>query len=179
MGEEGINSSETSSEIADIYATDENGIKHKLQVPADANAYPVTTFEVDVPKDSQLMINVPALLATYEKSVGSISFNIPRDGKEILNRDVDLFAQRAVVKSIERLSPTSAELVFQLNTGAKKYVSISSFDVYGKDIKKISSEFSGDMAVMTVEFDKEVDKAELDISYPRFVINGNWTINMK
>ncbi len=179
MGEEGINSSETSSEIADIYATDENGIKHKLQVPADANAYPVTTFEVDVPKDSQLMINVPALLATYEKSIGSISFNIPRDGKEILNRDVDLFAQRAVVKSIERLSPTSAELVFQLNTGAKKYVSISSFDVYGKDIKKISSEFSGDMAVMTVEFDKEVDKAELDISYPRFVINGNWTINMK
>ena len=92
---------------------------------------------------------------------------------------MDLFAQRAVVKSIERLSPTSAELVFQLNTGAKKYVSISSFDVYGKDIKKISSEFSGDMAVMTVEFDKEVDKAELDISYPRFVINGNWTINMK
>lgn len=179
LGEEGINSSEISSEIADIYATDENGIKHKLQVPADANAYPVTTFEVDVPKDSKLMINVPALMATYERAVDSVSFNIPKDGKEILDHEVDLFAQKAVVNSIERLSPTSVELVFQLNTGAEKNVSISSFDAYGKDIKKISSEFSGDMAVMTLEFDKEVDKAELDISYPRFVMNGNWTINMK
>ena len=179
LGEEGMNSSESSSEIADIYATDENGIKHKLQVPADANAYPVTMFEVDAPKDSKLMINVPALLATYEKPVGSFSFSIPKDGKEILDHEVDLFAQKAVVNSVERLSPTSVELVFQLNTGAEKNVSISSFDVYGKDIKKISSEFSGDTAVMTVEFDKEVDKAELDISYPRFVMNGNWTINMK
>ena len=179
LGEEGMNSSESSSEIADIYATDENGIKHKLQVPADANAYPVTMFEVDAPKDSKLMINVPALLATYEKPVGSFSFSIPKDGKEILDHEVDLFAQKAVVNSVERLSPTSVELVFQLNTGAEKNVSISSFDVYGKDIKKISSEFSGDTAVITVEFDQEVDKAELDVSWPRFVMNGNWTINMK
>ncbi len=179
LGEEGTSSSETGSETADMYATDENGIKHKLQVPADANAYPVTTFEVDVPKDSKLMINVPALLATYEKSVGSISFNIPRDGKEILNRDVDLFAQKAVVKSIERLSSTSAKLVFQLNTGAEKDVSIRSFQVDGENIKRISSEFSGDTAVIILEFEKNIDKTELDISWPLFIMNGNWTINMK
>lgn len=179
LGKEGITSSETGAEIADIYATDENGIKHKLQVPADANAYPITTFEVDVPKDSKLMINVPALLATYEKSVGSISFNIPRDGKEILNRDVDLFAQKAVVKSIERLSSTSAKLVFQLNTGAEKDVSIRSFQVDGENIKRISSEFSGDTAVIILEFEKNIDKTELDISWPLFIMNGNWTINMK
>lgn len=179
LGEEGITSSEISSEIADIYATDENGIKHKLQVPADANAYPVTTFDVGASKDSQLTINVPALVATYGKSVDSFNFNIPKDGKAMLNREVDLFAQKAVVKSIERLSPTSAKLVFQLNTGAEKYVSIRSFQVDGKNIKRISSEFSGDTAVVTLEFDKNVDKAELEISWPSFVMNGNWTINMK
>jgi len=179
LGEEGTSSSETGSETADMYATDENGIKHKLQVPADANAYPVTTFDVDVPKDSQLTINVPALMATYERAVDSVSFNIPKDGKEMLNRDVDLFAQRAVVKSIERLSPTSVELVFQLNTGAEKDVSIRSFQVDGENIKRISSEFSGDTAVIILEFEKNVDKTELDISWPSFVMNGNWTINMK
>lgn len=179
LGKDGIVSSSDRSKMDDIYATDENGTKHKLKAPADANAYPVTTFETGAAKDSKLTINVPALMATYEKPVDSIRFSIPKDGEKILNHDVDLFAQKAVVKSIKRLSPTSAKLVFQLNTGTEKDVSISSFEVYSKNIKKISSEFNGDTAIMILEFDKGVDVADLDISWPIFVINGNWTINIK
>ncbi len=175
----GIEATGTGSRTADIYATDKSGTKYKLEVPADAKAAPVTTFETSASKDSQLTINLPALLATYQKPVGSLRINIPKDGETILNHDVDLIAQKAVAKSIKRLSPKSAELVFQLNTGAEKYVSIRSFQVHDKDMKKISSEFSGDTAVMTIEFDKAVDALDLEISWPSFVMNGNWTINMK
>jgi hypothetical protein len=179
LGKDGIVSHSNTSKLEDLYATDESGTKYKLKVPADVNAYPVTTFETGTAKDSKLTINVPALLATYEKTVDSIRFSIPKDDEKILNHDVDLFAQKAVVKSIKRLSPTSAKLVFQLNTGTEKNVSIRSFQVYSKNIKKISSEFNGDTAIMTLEFDKGVDVADLDISWPVFVMNGNWMINIK
>lgn len=169
----------TGSQTEAIYGTDKSGAKHKLEVPADANARPITTFETDASKDSQLTINLPALLATYEKSIDSLEISIPKDGEKIINRDIDMFAQKAKVKSIKRLSPKSAELVFQLNTGDEKNVSIRFFYVNGKDIKKISSEFSGDKAIMTLEFDQDIDAVDLDISMPTFVINGNWTINMK
>jgi len=32
---------------------------------------------------------------------------------------------------------------------------------------------------MILEFDRDIDETELDISWPTFVINGNWTISMK
>jgi len=179
LGKDGLVSSGTASRTEDIYATDQSGTKHKLTVPADAKARPITTFETDAAKDSQLAVKLPALLATYQKSVDSFTINIPKDGEQALNHEVDLVAQKAVAKSIKRLSPTSAELTFQLNTGTQKYVSISSFEMYNKDIKKISAEFSGDKAIVTLEFAKDIDTFDLDISWPMFVMNGNWTINMK
>lgn len=178
-GKDGLFSSSTAARVEEIYATDKSGTKHTLTVPADANARPVTTFETDAANGIQLTVHLPALLATYEQSVDSVGINIPKDGETILNHNVDMIAQKAVVKSIKRLSPTSAELTFQLNTGADKYVSINSFQMYSKNIKKISAEFSGDKAIMSLEFDKDVDAFDLDISWPIFVVNGNWTINLK
>jgi hypothetical protein len=179
LGKKGLITSSTAARTQAIYATDENGVNHKLEVPADATAAPVTTFITGVPKDARLTVELPALLARYEKTVDRLSISIPKEGEEILNRDMDMFAQKAVLKSITRLSPTSARFVFQLNTGAEQYVQIRSFNVYSQDIKKISSEFSGDTAVMTLEFDQGADVADLEISWPEFVINGNWTINLK
>lgn len=179
LGQQGISSYSNRLRTEDIYATDKSGIKHKLSIPADAKARPITTFETGAPKDSQLTINLPALLATYEKSVDSFTIDIPKDNQKIINRSVNLFAQKAVIKSIKRISPTSAELVWQLNTGTEKYVSIRSFHVSSKNIKKVSSEFTGDKAVMTLEFDKDVNTADLNISWPHFVMRGNWTINLK
>lgn len=176
---EKLGTSSTGFQTEEIYATDESGARHKLTVPADANTWPITTFETDTVPGSQLTVNLPALLATYEKPADSVRIDIPKDGEIILNQDVDLVAQKAVVKSIKRLSPTSAELMFQLNTGADQYVSINSFSMFSKDIKKISAEFSGDQAIVTLEFDKDVDAFDLNISWPKFVVNGNWTINLK
>lgn len=176
---DGVVITETGLRTEDIYATDESGAKYKLEVPADANAFPVTTFATDAAIDNKLTLQLPALIASYQKKVDSLKISIPQEGEEIINRDVDMFAQKAVVKSIKRLSPTSAQLVFQLNTGNEKYVGIRSFNIYSKDILKASSEFSGDKAVMILDFNKDVDEINLDISWPEFVMNGNWTINMQ
>ncbi|AGL00394.1 hypothetical protein [Desulfoscipio gibsoniae] len=179
LGEDGIVSTGTGLRTEDIYVTDESGTKYKLEVPADSNAFPVTTFVTDAAIDNKLTLKLPALIASYQKKVDSLKIIIPKEGEEILNRDVDMFAQKAVAKSIKRLSPTSAQLVFQLNTGNEKYVGIKSFHIDSKNILKASSEFSGDTAVMILEFNKDVDEINLDISWPKFVMNGNWTINMK
>ncbi len=176
---DGIVSHGTSCQTKDLYATDKNGTKYQLKVPADAKAWPITTFETDASKDSQLTIKMPALLANYQKTVDNIKIDIPKDGEKILNRDVDLLAQKAVVKSIQRLSPTTAKLVFQLNTGADKNVQVRFFNAYDKNIKKMSSEFNGDTAVMIFDFDQNMITTDLQISWPEFVINGNWTINTK
>ncbi len=175
----GVVGSATSYETVEIYATDESGGKHQLTVPADAKARPITTFEINTAQDSRLTINLPALMAAYEKSVANVRINIPTDGETILHQEVDLLAQKAIIENIKRLSPTSAQLTFQLNTGVDKYVSINRFSMFSDDIKKISAEFSSDQAIVTLEFDEDVDAFDLDISWPVFVVNGNWTINMK
>lgn len=169
----------TGPNLADIYATDEKGNKYKLEKPQDAKAIPFTTFITGAPKDTGLTVNVPALQARYEKKVGSFSIDIPKNGEENLNRELDLFAQKAVVQSVTRLSPSSAKLVMKLNTGDQKFVKIRSFSVYSEGIKKIDAEFNGDTAIMTLEFNKPIDTADLEISWPEFEINGNWTINLK
>jgi hypothetical protein len=171
--------SSTSWDTKEIYATDKSGAKHKLTVPTDAHAWPITTFETDAAIGSPLTVNLPALLATYENSLANIRINIPQKGETLLNQDIDLIAQKAVVKSIKRLSPTSAELTFQLNTGADKYVSIYYFLMLSEDVRTIAGEFSGDQATATLEFDNNVNAFVLDISRPTFVVKGNWTINMK
>jgi len=179
-GKDGMISAGGPSRPEPIYATDQSGAKHQLTKPANAKVYPITTFETDASKDSQLTVKLPALMAIYQKlNVDHITVNIPQEGTKALNNTVDMVAQKAVIKSIKRLSPTSAELTFTLNTGAEKNVSISSFELEGPDIKKYSANFDGDTAVFTLEFAREAAAYDVDISWPSFVMNGNWTINLK
>ena len=179
LGKNGLTSNGTGLKVGDIYATDEKGSKYKLEKPKDAKTMPITTFVTEAPQGTSLTVTLPALQACYQKNVDSLSINIPKNGMETLNREVDLIAQKAVVQSVERLSPTSAKLTFKLNTGNQEFVKIKSFNVYNSDVKKIDSEFNGDTAIMTLEFNKRIDAADLEVSWPSFEINGNWTINLK
>lgn len=171
--------SSSASETKEIYATDASGVKHRLTVPADVKVMPVTTFETDAVPGSRLTVKLPALLARYEKSMANVKINIPKNGEAILDQDVDLLAQKTVIKSIKRLSPTSAQLTFLLNTGTDKHVNINSFSMLSNEVKKISGQFSGDKATAILEFNNNVTSFNLDISWPIFVIAGDWTINMK
>ncbi|KAF1084980.1 hypothetical protein SPSYN_01116 [Sporotomaculum syntrophicum] len=179
LGKNRLTSTGTGLKVGDIYATDEKGSNYKLEKPQDAKTMPITTFVTEAPQGTSLAVNLPALQACYQKKVDSLSINIPKNGMETLNREVDLIAQKAVVQSVERLSPTSARLTFKLNTGNQEFVKTKSFKVYNSDVKKIDSEFNGDTAIMTLEFNKQIDAADLEVSWPNFEINGNWTINLK
>lgn len=179
MGKDGITSTGTGFKFGDIYATDEKDNKYKLEKPEGVRAMPVTTFVTGAAKDTKLAVNVPALVAAYEKKVGSVKISIPKNGEDSPKREVDLLAQKAIVKSVTRLSPTSARLVFQLNTGVEKFVKVRSFNVYSEGIKKVDSEFNGDTATLTLEFKNNIDEATLDISWPEFEMDGNWTIDLK
>lgn len=162
-----------------LYAIDKSGAKYKLTARTDAKAQPVTIFETDASPGKPLTVKVPALLATYEKALGITKVNLPNKGEKTLNRSVNLVAQKAVLKSVKRTSPTSAVLTFQLNTGADKNIAIRSFDISGGSIQKYTAEFSGNQAVVTMQINQSTDILELGIARPEFVMNGGWTINLK
>jgi len=163
-----------------LYAIDKSGAKYKLTAQTDTKAQPITIFETDASPGRPLTVKVPALLATYEKALGITKVSIPNNGEKTLNQAVDLVAQKAVLKSAKRTSPTSAVLTFQLNTGANKNIAIRSFDISsGGSIKKYNAEFSGNKAVVTMEINRGTEVLELGIARPEFVMNGGWTINLK
>ncbi|MBF8984511.1 hypothetical protein IZY60_13275 [Lutibacter sp. B2] len=67
----------------------------------------------------------------------------------------------------------------ELNTDGDENINIKSFDFYSSDMKKIGAEFNGDKGIINLEFDKNLDTTNIEISYPDFVMNGNWIIKMK
>ncbi|WP_053955446.1 hypothetical protein [Inediibacterium massiliense] len=176
---EGILGSGTSSKTDDIYVVDEKNKEYKLEIPKDSKGRPVTIFETNAPKDQKLTLKLPAMIALYEKTIDSFKLNIPKEGEEALNKELDFNIQKAVIKNIKRTSKTSAKLEIELNTGGDESVDIRSFDFYSPDVKKISSEFKGDQGVITLEFDENMDTTDIEISYPEFVMNGNWLVDMK
>ncbi|MCY6484831.1 hypothetical protein OW763_10810 [Clostridium aestuarii] len=178
-GKNGISSSSTSSKPEDIYVFDEMNNKYKLSIPENSKGRPVTTFETKAPKNKNLVVKLPALVACYEKTIDTFSLDIPSKGEKILNKKIDFNIQKAVLKKITRVSSTSAKVEFELNTDGDKNIDIRSFDFYSRDVKKINAEFNGDKAVINLEFDKNIDNANIEISYPEFTINGDWVINMK
>ncbi|AOT70637.1 hypothetical protein [Geosporobacter ferrireducens] len=179
LGKDGLVSSGSGLRTDDLYVFDGTGNEYRLETPKDSKGRPVTVFETNAPKDKKLTLKLPAIIAAYHETVGSFSLDIPDKGEVAVNKEIDFTIQKAIVKNIKRISPTSAEVEFQLNIGANEKIRIRSFSFYSPDIKKASTEFNGDKATMTLEFDEKLAATNLEISYPNFVINGNWIIDMQ
>lgn len=179
LGEKGTMSFSSGNKTDSIYIFDEMDNKYELEIPKDTKGSPVTVFETEAPKDKNFILKLPAIIASYHESIDSISLNIPDEGEVSLNKEIDFKIQKAIIKNIKRVSPTSAEVEFDLNTDLDKNINIRSFNLYSDNIRKISTEFINDKAVMKLEFDKDIDAANINISYPKFVINGDWVIDLK
>lgn len=178
LGEKGMIESSTSIGTDDFYVLDEMNNQYKLEIPKDSKGHPVTIFETDAPKDKNLVLKMPAIIASYEKTIESFSMNIPSEGEVILNKEIDFTIQKAVIKSIKRISSTSAEIEVELNTDGDENINIRSFDMYSQDIKKMDTEFHGNKGTIMLEFDENLDTTNFEISWPMFVMNGDWVINM-
>lgn len=162
-----------------LYVLDKANNKYKLEIPKDSKGRPVTIFETDVPKDKELTLEIPAITAYYNETIEELSLDIPKKDKIELNKEIDLNIQKAILKSIKRTSPTSAEIEFEMNTGDNENINIRDFDFYSKNIKKIYTNFDNKKAIMNIEFDRDIKTADIQIGYPHFVINGDWTITVK
>jgi len=161
-----------------IYAIDQSGVKHQLTEPKDVKIYPITNWDIDASPDSKLTVKLPALIAFWESRSAEFTVNIPKAGEQVLNQEVDLFAQKAVATKIKRLSPTSAELTFRLNTGANKNIIIEDFVLENPDIKKCKGQFNGDTGVITLDFKKEIDSLSTYADGLTIILKGNWTFNL-
>ncbi|TPG70141.1 hypothetical protein EEL31_17720 [Brevibacillus laterosporus] len=179
QGKDGMILFSTSNQAEELYVFDEMDTKYKLEIPENSKGHPVTTFETSAPQDKNLRLKLPALVASFDKTIASIPLSIPKEGEATLNKEIDFTIQKAVVKNVKRVSPTSAQIEFELNTDGNKNIDIRSFDLNSPDIKKMSAEFNGNKAIMTLEFDKKLNTTNIQISYPQFVMNGNWAIDIK
>lgn len=178
LDEGGIISRSSNNEVDDFYVFDEMNNQYKLEIPQDSKGRPVTIFETDAPKDKRLILKLPAIIALYKKTIDSFSINIPDEGEVTLNKEIDFTIQKAVIKNIKRISPTSAEIEVELNTDGDENIDIRSFNLYSPDIKKMFAEFNGNKGIINLEFDEKLDTTNFEISYPQFVMNGDWVINM-
>ncbi|MCT4605644.1 MAG: hypothetical protein N4A64_05975 [Marinisporobacter sp.] len=178
-GKEGIVSSSTGSNVEELHVLDEMNNKYQLEIPKDPIGRPITIFETNAPKDKSLTLKLPAILAGYEKTMDSFELNIPKEGEMILNKEIDFNIQEAILKKITRTSPTSAQVEFELNTAGNENIHIHSFDFYSHDVKKILGEFNENGGIINLEFDKDMDKTNVKIADPEFIMNGDWVIHMK
>lgn len=179
LGEEIASSSEYYFETCNLYVVNEIGNRYELEIPQNPKAYPITIFETNAPKDSNLTLKIPSITTSYTQKIDSLSLSIPKEGEVTLNKEIDFKIQKAVLKNIKRISPTSASVEFELNTDSHENISIIDFNFYSTDIKKVSAEFSSNKGVMNLEFDENIDTADIEISYPKFEMNGDWVVNLK
>ncbi len=137
---------------------------------------PVTTFLSDAPDDVTLYI--PSLIVGLEETMDTINLTMPAVGEETaLNKEIDLGLQKMVLQTVKRTSETTAELTFALNTGEKSEVTIREGGIYSSDVINGESKWGDSICVTTLTFDKDLKSAALSISWPTFVINGNWEID--
>ncbi|GAB6180400.1 hypothetical protein JCM14036_17190 [Desulfotomaculum defluvii] len=178
--ENGIMSSGTSSMTKPLlgYANDKNFYTYSQ----DKNAVgrPVTQFETQAPADKEIELKIPSLLVGYEKDFANIDVAIPELNEEKrIDREIDLKLQKIILQSIKRTSATTAELKFALNTGDKAEVAVREVNLYSKEVQSGESLWQGDVCTMRISFDEKLKNAQLNLSWPRFVVNGNWTLRIK
>lgn len=180
LGEgKGTISSKSKTLLEELYVFDEINNKYKLEIPEDSKGRPVTIFETNAPKDNNLTLKLPSIITQYEKTIDSFSLKLPNEGEVNLNKEIDFTIQKAVIKKIKRLSPTSAEVEVELNTDGDENIKIRMFSFDSTDFKKTSAEFKDDKAIINLEFDENIDTTNIEIGWPSFIMNGDWVINMK
>ncbi len=174
----GILGSGPSSETLPLEGTDSENNTYTFQKDENAVGRPITTFISDVIGD--VSVKIPSLLVSYEKECARFPIQIPDINEEQeINKEIDLGIQKMVLQTVKRTSETTVDLVFALNTAGENGVTIRDAHIYTPDVVSGDCKWNNDTATMTLTFDKDIDSADVRISWPVFVINGNWVVDVK
>lgn len=178
--EKGIISSGGSGITNSLFGYDNEKNVYNYVKIKNAAGRPVTQFESQVPDGKEIELKIPSLIVGYEKTFDTFDVAIPGLNEEnTIDREIDLKLQKMVLQSIKRTSATTAELKFALNTGDAKEVVLRGANLYSKDVQSGHSVWQDDVCTMRIIFDEKLKKAEINVSWPRFVVNGNWTLKIK
>lgn len=175
--ENGIIGGGTSSKTNPLLGYDNEHKVYIYERAENAIGSPVSQFESQVPAGKEIELKIPSLIVGYEKDFGSFDVAIPELNQEIsIDQEIDLKLQKIALKSIKRTSATTAEIKFALNTGDAAEVAIREVSLYSSDVQSGDSVWQDDVCTMRLIFDQELKNINIDVSWPRFVVNGNWTL---
>jgi hypothetical protein len=178
--EKGIVTSGTSSMTKPLLGYDKDKNIYTYNRAKNAVGRPVTQFESQAPADKEIELKIPGLLVGYEKDFGNFDVAIPGLNEEKrIDREIDLKLQKIILQSIKRTSATTAELKFALNTGDTAKVAVQEVSLYSKDVQSGDSVWQGDICTMRISFAEKLKNAEFNVSWPRFVVNGDWILRIK
>ncbi len=178
--EKGSISSGSSSMTNPLLGYDNEKNTYTYNKVKNAVGRPITQFESQVPAGKEIELKIPSLVVGYEKDFGSFAVAIPEVNEEKrIDREIDLKLQKIVLQSIKRTSPTTAELKFALNTGDAAEVAVREANLYSKAVQSGESLWQDNVCTMQITFDEKLKNAEFNVGWPRFVVNGNWTLVIK
>jgi len=175
-----IINSGTSSMTNPLLGYDKDKNVYTYNQAENAVGRPITQYESQAPADKEIELQIPSLLVGYEMNFGDIDVAIPGLNEEKgIGQDIDLNMQKITLESIKRTSATTAELKFALNTGDTAGVVVREVNLYSKDVQSGDSTWQGDVGTMRISFDEKLKDAKFNVSWPEFVVNGNWTLKIK
>ncbi len=146
-----------------------------VQDKNSALARPVTKYLAELPAGKSVELQVPSIMVKYEKRLIELDLDLPEDTDEVsFNKELDLKLQKMQLDSIKRTSPTTATLMFTLNTGDKREVEIREASVYSKDVKSAELNWNNGKCIMEAVFEEGTEKITLSVGWPEFVVNGDW-----
>lgn len=178
--ENGIISSGTSSMAKPLLGYDKDKNVYTYNQAKNAVGRPVTQFETQTPVHKEIELKIPSLVVGYEKDFADIDVAIPKLNEEKrIDKEIDLKLQKIILQSIKRTSATTAELKFALNTGDTAGVAVQEVSLYSKDVQSGDSIWQGDVCTMRISFNEKLKDAKFNVSWPHFVVNGNWNLKIK
>lgn len=179
---DGIISGGTGGGTLALVATDAQGNSYACTEKESIPGTTANRFTLDAPTDLPLTLTITSISAGYEKQLAEATIAIPADHQETaLNTEIDLGLQKLMLKSITRTSDTTAVIQLAMNTGDKAQVQITDPGFYSPQLTSATFRADGGSATATFEivFEKDLTSFDLVASWPWFVINGQWTLDIQ
>ncbi|MEA5135237.1 MAG: hypothetical protein VB035_03770 [Candidatus Fimivivens sp.] len=169
--------STTSSRTKPLIGADKDGNTYEYVRDPQETGRPLTVFTSNAPAGKEIKLTVPSIIVDAPKELVKVRVNIPALNEKIgVDQEIDLGLQKMVLQSVKRTSEATAELKFALNTGNQTMVAIREAVVESADAQSGELLWENSSCTMQLTFDKAPKTAELVISWPSFVINGNWVL---
>ena len=143
----------------------------------------VTVFKPDAapPIGKTVSMEVPCIIIEYKGGLPLFSVELPAVGAVIYPElELSLKTEEIVLKSVERTSETTAELVFVLNAGEGGQTAVLDPGFNSRYAGFLEYTVENGVCTLNAVFkDRAADTLELGFQNPVFAVYGGWTISLE